>query len=142
MIYKIFKKRENGKIDNDFSIQEHDYKAKFKKSIPLFLLAGFTTNLLGIGGGIVNTPTLNILLEFPIHNSTAISTSVIFFTAIYNTIIKSLTGQINYLVGFFLAIGSITGSVLGAKISNKMPKIYLQIFVAITLMLLAIRMFF
>lgn len=142
MIYKIIKKREHGKMDNDFLIQEHDFKAKFKKSIPLFLLAGFTTNLLGIGGGIVNTPTLNILLEFPIHNSTAISTSVIFFTAIYNTIIKSLTGQIDYIVGIFLAIGSITGSILGAKISNKMPKIYLQIFVAIVLMLLAIRMFF
>jgi uncharacterized membrane protein YfcA len=142
MIYKIIKKRENGKMDNDFSVNDHDYKANFIKSIPLFLLAGFTTNLLGIGGGIVNTPTLNILLDFPIHNSTAISTSIIFFTAIYNTIIKSLTGQINYIIGIFLAFGSIAGSIIGAKISNKLPKIYLQFFVAIILMLLAIRMFF
>ena len=72
MIYNIIKKRENGKFDKNFSIFEHDYKKNFKKAIPLFLLAGFTTNLLGIGGGIVNTPTLNILLEFPIHNSTGV----------------------------------------------------------------------
>ncbi|TFG24876.1 MAG: sulfite exporter TauE/SafE family protein [Promethearchaeota archaeon] len=142
MIYKISKKRESGNYDKNFLIDEHDYKTNFKKSIPLFLLAGFTTNLLGIGGGIVNTPTLNIILDFPIHNATAISTAIIFFTAIYNTILKSIIGQINYIVGIFLAIGSVTGSIIGAKISNKMPKIYLQIFVAITLMLLAIRMFF
>jgi uncharacterized membrane protein YfcA len=142
MIYKIMRTRESGKIDINFSINDHDYKPNFKKSIPLFLLAGLTTNLLGIGGGIVNTPTLNIILHFPIHNATAISTSIIFFTAIYNVIIKSIIGQINYLVGLFLAIGSILGSFFGAKISQKMPKIYLQLFVAIVLIILAINMFF
>lgn len=142
MIYKILRKRDNGKFDEDYLIEQHDYKTNLKKAIPLFLIAGFTTNLLGIGGGIVNTPTLNIILDFPIHNATAISTSIIFFTAIYNTILKSIVGQVNYVYGIFLAIGSIIGSIIGAKISNKMPKIYLQIFVAITLMLLAIRMFF
>ena len=142
MIYKIIRARESGKFDYGFLINDHDYKANFKKAIPLFLLAGLTTNLLGIGGGIVNTPTLNIILDFPIHNATAISTSIIFFTAIYNVIIKSIIGQINYLVGLFLAIGSILGSILGAKISKKMPKVYLQLFVAIVLIILSINMFF
>ena len=142
MIYKIVRARESGKFDSDFLIHEHDYQTNFKKAIPLFLLAGLTTNLLGIGGGIVNTPTLNIILDFPIHNATAISTSIIFFTAIYNVIIKSINGQINYLVGLFLAIGSILGSILGAKISKKMPKVYLQLFVAIILIILSINMFF
>jgi uncharacterized membrane protein YfcA len=106
------------------------------------MLAGFVANLLGIGGGIINTPSLHIILNFPIHNSTAISTSIIFFTAIYNTIIKSLTGQIDYLIGLIIAIGSILGSILGAKISKWMPKTYLQFFVSVVLISLAIRMFF
>jgi uncharacterized membrane protein YfcA len=99
-------------------------------------------NFLGIGGGVINTPALNIILDFPIHNSTAISTSIIFFTAIYNTIIKSLNGQIDYLIGSLIAIGAILGSIFGARISKKIPKNYLQFFVALVLIGLGIRMFF
>ena len=146
MIYKAKKaKKGANKIEvnhNEFSLNDEVHKISFKKTIPLFILAGFTANLLGIGGGIINTPTLNIVLSFPIHNSTAISTSVIFFTAIYNTIIKSLIGQIDYLIGIFIAIGSILGAIIGAKLSKKMPKVFLQFFVAIILIGLALRMFF
>jgi len=146
MIYKAAKAK-NGEDKQEvnhieFSLNNESDKISFKKSIPLFILAGFTANLLGIGGGIINTPSLNIVLSFPIHNSTAISTSIIFFTAIYNTIIKSLIGQIDYLIGVLIAIGSILGSIIGAKISKKMPKVFLQFFVAIVLIGLALRMFF
>jgi len=126
----------------EFSLKNQENKLNFKKSIPLFILAGFTANLLGIGGGIINTPSLNIVLGFPIHNSTAISTSMIFFTAIYNTTIKSFFGHIDYIIGLIIAIGSILGSILGAKISKRMPKVLLQYFVAVVLIALALRMFF
>ncbi|MHA1670004.1 MAG: sulfite exporter TauE/SafE family protein [Promethearchaeota archaeon] len=147
MIYKILKKLNNNKNEIEthklnFSFQDHKDQSNLKKSIPLFLLAGFTAYLLGLGGGIINTPALNLILNYPIHNSTAISTSIIFFTAIYNTIIKICLGQIDYLVGLFIAIGSILGSFFGAKISKKISRIHLQIIVAIVLMSLAIRMFF
>ncbi|MFX1495935.1 MAG: sulfite exporter TauE/SafE family protein [Promethearchaeota archaeon] len=146
MIYKAIKTtkyfQENDLTPQDFSLEEHDYKSNLKSSIPLFIMAGFAANLLGIGGGIINTPALNIILGYPIHNATAISTSIIFFTAIYNTIIKSILGQINYIIGLLIAIGAILGSIFGAKISKKMPKVYLQFFVAIVLIGLAIRMYF
>lgn len=146
MIYKAIKSKRQNKVQkdssNNFSLEHHDYKTNLKKAIPLFILAGFVANFLGIGGGIINTPALNILLNFPIHNATAISTSIIFFTAIYNTIIKFISGQINIIVGILLAIGSIIGSIIGAKLSKRMPKLYLQFFVALVLMILAIRMFF
>ncbi|NVM16650.1 MAG: sulfite exporter TauE/SafE family protein [Candidatus Lokiarchaeota archaeon] len=146
MIYKIIKAKNETEIQEvnhiDFSLNNREDKVSFKKAIPLFILAGFTANLLGIGGGIINTPSLHMVLNFPIHNSTAISTSIIFFTAIYNTIVKSLIGRIDYLIGFLIAIGSILGSIMGAKISKKMPKKYLQSFVLAVLIGLAIRMFF
>ncbi|MFW9939306.1 MAG: sulfite exporter TauE/SafE family protein [Candidatus Thorarchaeota archaeon] len=146
MVYKAVKTTNNRKNHNEndivFSLNDHDYNTNLKKSIPLFILAGFVANFLGLGGGIIFTPALNIILHYPIHNATAISTSMIFFTAIYNTIMKSILGQIDYVIGIFVAIGSICGSIFGAKISNRMPKIYLQFFVAIVLMGLAIRMYF
>lgn len=146
MIHKAIKTK--GGLTNkdlekgEFSLHDYDYKTNLKKVIPLFIIAGFVANLLGIGGGIINTPSLNIIFGFPIHNATAISTSIIFFTAIYNTIIKCLLGQIDYLVGLLITTGAILGSIFGAKISRKISKTYLKFFVAIILLFLAIRMFF
>ena len=146
MIYKAIRSRKfdpaQEEFENNFTLTDHDYQANLKKTIPLFFLAGFTANLLGIGGGIINTPALHIILHYPIHNATAISTGIIFFTAIYNTIAKSILGQINYHIGILIGIGSILGSLSGARISGKIPKSSLQFLVAIVLILLAIRMFF
>jgi hypothetical protein len=146
MIHKAIKTKGGLRSEDlekrEFLLHDYDYKTNLKKAIPLFILAGFVANLLGIGGGIINTPSLNIILGFPIHNSTAISTSIIFFTAIYNTIIKCLLGQIDYLVGLLITTGAIFGSIFGAKISKKISKTYLKFFVAIILLVLAIRMFF
>ncbi len=125
-----------------YSLEEHDYKSNLKKDIPLFILGGFAANLLGIGGGVIYTPALNFILRYPIHNTIAISTSMIFFTAIYNTIAKSITCDIDYIVGLFLAIGSVLGAFLGAKISYLMQRATLQFFVAIVLIGIAIRMYF
>jgi len=137
MVYKAIKSNRNNPSQEEqeveFILSEHDYKTNLKKSIPLFFLAGFSAHLLGIGGGIINTPSLHILLNYPIHNSTAISTGIIFFTAIYNTIAKSIIGEIDYLIGFLIGIGAIFGSIFGARISGKIPKNYLQFFVAIVL---------
>jgi len=146
MIHKAIKSRRvnpsQEEFENNFTLINHDYQTNLKKSIPLFFLAGFIANLLGIGGGVINTPTLHIILQYPIHNATAISTGIIFFTAIYNTLAKSILGQIDYLIGILIGIGAILGSVFGAKISGKIPKSHLQFLVAAVLMGLAIRMYF
>ncbi|TFG04313.1 MAG: sulfite exporter TauE/SafE family protein [Promethearchaeota archaeon] len=128
--------------EDDFSLMDHDYRSNLFKSIPLFFLAGFVANLLGIGGGVINTPALNIVLGYPIHNSTAISTGIIFFTAIFNTIIKSIYGEIDYIVGIFIAMGAVLGAAFGARISNRITKVHLQFLVAFILIILAIRMYF
>ncbi len=148
MIRKTYQTRKQTKILDgnkeetlEFSLTEHNYKSNLKRGIPLFILGGFTANLLGIGGGVIYTPALNLIIGYPIHNATAISTSMIFFTAIFNVIAKSITGHINYLVGIFLGIGSIFGAYLGSKSSNRMPKTLLELFVAIVLIGVAIRMY-
>lgn len=146
ILQKSFKQKREGKnitnvYDPNFSVKDHEYKKELKKGIPLFIFAGFTANLLGIGGGVINTPALNLILGFPIHNSTAISTSIIFFTAIFNTIIKAINGQIDYLVGLVVASGAIIGSIMGARLSKRMPKYQLQIFVSLVLLGLSINMF-
>jgi len=149
MIFKAFKVMKQNKVKKDVKDAEHidlkkqqNYKANLKKSVPWFFFGGFIGYLLGIGGGIIYTPVLNVILGYSIHVSTATSTGIIFFTAIYTVIAKMFFGQINYLIGLIIGIGSVIGSIIGAKISKKMPKTHLQFFVAIVLIVLAIRMYF
>ncbi len=146
MFKKVYKSKNKSKYTglptSEINLKNVDYKANFKRSIPLFLLAGFIANLIGIGGGVINTPSLHMILGFSIHDSTGISISIIFITEIYNTIAKSMFGLVYFMFGLLLGIGSILGAISGAKISKKIPKIYLQFIISIMLIVLAIRMFF
>lgn len=145
LVYKIHSSRKKDPSDDSEACEVHDFhtfKEDLKKGIPFFVLAGFSANLLGIGGGVINTPALNIVVGYPIHFSTAISTGMVFITALFNTIIKVFYGQINYTLALIIGPGGILGSVLGAHISNKIPTRALQLAVALILIFLAILMLF
>lgn len=141
---KSFKiSRINGKdFELDFSYETFDYKHNLIKGFPLFFIAGFVAYLTGIGGGMLFVPILSILFGIPIHYATALSTAIIFFNGIYNATVRIFIGDIFYLTGILIAIGAIMGSLFGTKLSGKMPKSYLQFFVSIILIGLAIRMYF
>ncbi len=47
-----------------------------------------------------------------------------------------------YIIGIYLAVGTVIGAIFGAKISDKMPKAQLQAFVAILLIFLGVNMLF
>ncbi|MFX1375068.1 MAG: sulfite exporter TauE/SafE family protein [Promethearchaeota archaeon] len=132
----------HGVSNIEFSFENYDFKPNLKIGIPLFFFAGFIAYLGGIGGGMLFVPLLCILFHIPIHYSTATSASMIFFIGIYNASARMLTGDIHYLIGILIGIGAISGSLLGAKVSHKIPKNYLQFGVAVVLMLLAVRMYF
>ena len=144
MSFKAYKDKNdsNSPKNVDFDLKTHDYKKDLKKGIPFFITAGFASRLLGIGGGVIAGPSLHIIFGFPIHYATAISSSIVFFTAIFNLILLIQYGNINYMIGIFIAIGSVIGAILGARLSQRMPKQYLQIFVAVLLIFIGINMLF
>lgn len=146
MTLKIYLDKKNGNssenFDNDFNLKNYNYKNDLKRGMPFFIAAGFASRLLGIGGGVIAGPSLHIIFGFPIHYATAISSSIVFFTAIFNMILLVQYGKINFLIGILLAIGSVIGAIIGAKLSHRMPKTYLQIFVALLLIFIGINMLF
>ncbi|MFW9823105.1 MAG: sulfite exporter TauE/SafE family protein, partial [Candidatus Thorarchaeota archaeon] len=134
--------RSNNITQEIFSFENFEHKTNLPKAIPLFFVAGFVAYLSGIGGGMLFVPILTIVFEIPIHFSTALSTSMIFFIGIYNAGVRMVIGEIHYLIGLLIAIGAIIGSLFGAKLSNKIHKHNLQFIVALVLIGLAIRMYF
>ncbi|MFX0081971.1 MAG: sulfite exporter TauE/SafE family protein [Candidatus Hodarchaeota archaeon] len=135
-------KKNNDVLEIEFSFENYDYKLKLIKGIPLFFFAGFVAYVSGIGGGMLFVPILSIIFNIPIHYTTAISASMIFFIGIYNAGVRMIIGEIHYLIGILIGIGAITGSLLGARTSSKIPKDYLQFGVAVILIILSIRLYF
>jgi uncharacterized membrane protein YfcA len=135
--------RKNGEpINYEFSFETYDIMSNLKKGIPWFFIGGFFAYLSGIGGGMLFVPILCILFRIPIHYSTAISTSMIFFIGIYNTTVRVFLGDIHYIFGVLIGIGAVIGSLMGVKVSIKIPRNYLQFGVACLLIILAVRMYF
>lgn len=112
------------------------------RAIPLFILAGFVATFFGIGGGVINTPTLYGVFKLPIHYATAGSTSIIFFTAFFNTISYGLRNQINWIVGIFLGAGTMIGGRFGAKFASKVPRWLTFLIIAILLGFTGIQLIF
>jgi uncharacterized membrane protein YfcA len=140
--YVNTERKNNNLIEVEFSYETFEHTTKLKVGIPLFFLAGFIAYLTGIGGGMLFVPTLSILLEIPIHFATALSSAMIFFIGIYNAIVRIFIGEIHYLFGILIASGAIVGSLIGTKYSDRIPKKHLKFFVAIILIILAIRLYF
>ncbi len=115
-------------------------------------LGGFSSGLLGIGGGVVMVPLLNILLKFPIHKAIGTSTAFIIFASIGGIITyiftgMNATGLPPYSVGYvsllqFVALAgtSIPMARVGVKAAHKLPDKELKYIFAALLIYIALKM--
>jgi uncharacterized membrane protein YfcA len=88
----------------------------------LFVISGFFSTFLGIGGGIINMPILYGLMGIPIHYASAASTSILFITSIYNVTYYGLLGAINWEIALIMGIGMVLGSYIAAVYAKRVPK--------------------
>jgi len=101
------------------------------------IIGGFT----GIGGGIIIVPTL-LILGFTSQKAVGTSFFCVFLLSISALIAHLRLENIDYKIGLFLAIGAIVGAQIGARITELVPtEIFKKLF-AITLALIAIKIFF
>lgn len=115
-------------------------------------IGGFSSGLLGIGGGVIMVPILAILLKFRIHKAIGTSITFIIFASLGGILAYILTGQYStdlppYSVGYvnlvqlvILAGASIPMARVGVKAAHKLPDEKLRyIFVAL-LLYIALKM--
>lgn len=102
---------------------------------------GFVGGLLGLGGGVLLVPLLQVLARVGLRESIATSSSVIWISATFGAAGKVATiGQHGYtlpdvlLLVVLLAPGAIAGSLVGAYLTHKLPIRAVRL--AITLVLL------
>ena len=110
-------------------------------AVPLLGFAGgFSSGLLGIGGGSVLVPAMNLVLGVPIHVAVATSMFIMIFTSTSGTLTNIWLSQIRFDYTLLLAIGIIFGAQFGAHYAAKVSARNLQRIFAIVLLIASIRM--
>lgn len=115
-------------------------------------LGGYLSGLLGIGGGVVMVPILNILLKFPIYKAIGTSMAFIVFASIGGIITYLVTGintpelppysigYINILQLLVLAVTSLPMSRIGVKTAHSLPEKKLRYIFVILLIYIGLKM--
>jgi uncharacterized membrane protein YfcA len=112
--------------------------------LPLGMLlmhgAGLISALLGIGSGVLKIPAMDTALRLPLKVSTATSNFMIGVTAAASAGAYFLRGDIVPAVAGPVALGSVVGSVLGARVLLAVSSERVRLLFVMVLLALAIQM--
>ena len=89
-------------------------------SIVIGAAAGMIAGLLGIGGGIILVPLLAGVLLLGQHQAHGTSLAVVLFIGLPAAITYALFGHMDWVLVLELAVGSLVGVILGAKLMMRM----------------------
>ncbi|ADI31527.1 sulfite exporter TauE/SafE family protein [Staphylothermus hellenicus] len=103
-------------------------------------LAGLTSGMLGIGGGVLKVPLMTIVLGLPIRTAIATSSFMVGLTASAGSLVYLLKGYVNPYAVAALALGIIPGATLGAHMLKKISPRILKIIFSVILMYASIRL--
>jgi hypothetical protein len=104
------------------------------------LVAGAISGLLGVGGGIVKVPVLNAFCGIPIRVAAATSAFMIGVTGAASAFLYFGRGDVALHLTAAVAVGALPGSLLGARLSQRVEARSLKIIMAVVLLLVGLRM--
>ena len=106
------------------------------------LFTGFINGSFGSGGGTLLVPILNDIVKIEEHKSHATALAIIIFLTGASSAIYISKGTYDIGITWKVAIGSIIGGVIGAKLLSKVTGKFLRISFGIIMIIAAFRMVF
>jgi uncharacterized membrane protein YfcA len=134
-----------GALRLDASYPDRGQSVEYRvQRLPLGMLlmygAGLVSALLGIGSGVLKIPAMDTALRLPIKVSSATSNFMIGVTAAASAGAYFLRGDIVPAVAGPVALGSVVGSLLGARILMAVSNERIRLLFVVVLVALAIQM--
>lgn len=102
--------------------------------------AGVISALLGIGSGVLKIPAMDTALRLPIKVSSATSNFMIGVTAAASGVAYFMRGDILPAIAAPVALGSVVGSILGARMLMRVSNEHLRLLFVVLLIALAVAM--
>ena len=106
------------------------------------LFTGFINGSFGSGGGTLLVPILNDIIKLEEHKSHATALAIIVFLTAASSSIYIFKGTYDFQLTCKVAIGSIIGGIIGAKLLSKVTGKFLRIIFGIIMIIAAFRMVF
>ncbi len=106
----------------------------------LAFVAGGVSGLLGIGGGSLKVPAMDLFMRVPLKVSTATSNMMIGVTAATSAGVYFVRGDINPFIAAPVAMGVLGGTVIGTHVMTRLRSESLRIIFAIVLVVTAAEM--
>ena len=110
--------------------------------ITVSFLAGLTSGMFGIGGGVLKVPLMTLILGLPIKVAIATSSFMVGLTATSGEIVYLTRGLTDSLSAVVLASGIIPGAIIGAKCMRKLRSRIVRIVFSSILLYASIRLLY
>ena len=113
------------------------------RSLPTFgisYIAGIISGLLGMGGGGVKVPAMNVISSVPMKAAVATSNFMIGVTASASALVYIRNGFCDGFITAPVVLGTLIGSYIGAKVAIKVRGVVLKKIFIIILLILGLRM--
>jgi uncharacterized protein len=105
-------------------------------------LAGNISGLLGIGGGVIKVPVMNLVMGMPLRAAIATSNFAIGITAAVSAVIYYQNGYIDPTIAIPTALGVLIGAQAGSRISGRVRTTWLKQIFRWLLLAFALQMFY
>jgi uncharacterized membrane protein YfcA len=102
--------------------------------------AGIVSGLLGVGGGIINVPTMNLVSKVPVKVASATSNFMIGVTAAASASVYLLRGDVHPLLAAPLIIGVAGGALIGTRVLKVTPPTRVKVAFGILLAAISLLM--
>lgn len=113
------------------------------RTLPTFLIsyiAGIISGLLGIGGGGIKVPAMNVISNIPMKVSVATSNFMIGVTASASALVYLRHGYCDFFITAPVVLGTLIGSNLGARATKQIRGSSLKLLFVLVLLVLGLRM--
>jgi len=104
------------------------------------LLAGGLSSLLGIGGGVIQVPAMNRLMQMPLKAAIGTSSFIMGITALGGCLVYSLHGYVYPVMVAPVVIGAFLGALLGSRLAARAKGIVLRRLFAVIVFIMAVVM--
>ena len=109
--------------------------------ITVSYLAGITSGLLGVGGGVLKVSAMNRYMNVPMKVAVGTSKLMIGVTAAVSSILFLLHGLIHFSVVAPVALGTTIGATIGTMVMNRLHSVVLKWIFSALMLYLAYEMF-
>jgi uncharacterized membrane protein YfcA len=117
----------HGAYFDEFEQREVHYRvARTKLGLAVSGFAGLMSGLLGIGGGAIKVPVMNLAMGVPLKVCTATSNFMIGVTAAASAMVYFMRGEVLPFVAAPVACGVLLGAMTGSQLMAKMRNAWIR----------------